>query len=442
MINSVIQQLPAVLFETQGTAPEESNETHVLLSIVALNVGLASRPLRMLDSYCGDFSLGKIRGTLDLVFRADQELDWERLQELLLAIHRRTQAIEWYLPRNSNDAELDCKTREISIKVYGSAFPLGSESKVPDAGVAAAPSAVFDSLLVGMELLAGHRAHRRVRLFDFHCPHYFYLPYSSHEVLPSAEDGGPALEPAPGSLCYSYAEYLSFFQERAQEPLPAPSDQDEGDEAPREVALRTRAYFWHCCAWAHFKLGQLDESQACFEKATATPYDRFKDLQRNSRCPVPGIAPYPDQEYLLWQIEHQLSRGYPWQDGNMERLYWLSMALTAVSAEKIPDLARLFSEYLGLMLQVQYYFVVNLKTQAYAILIRDCEAAQRQAPAEHKELYWTLNYNLQIGRVTHIDEHPTATDAEKDAVQNLYGEFLDKRALENHRRDIQHYVGS
>ena len=80
--------------------------------------------------------------------------------------------------------------------------------------------------------------------------------------------------------------------------------------------------------------------------------------------------------------------------------------------------------------------------QAFAALISDCEAAERQAPAEHKELYSMLNDEAQQGRAIHMTDHPTATEAEKDAIQELYGAFSARQAVEEYRRLIQSYVGS
>ena len=125
----------------------------------------------------------------------------------------------------------------------------------------------------------------------------------------------------------------------------------------------------------------------------------------------------------------------------MEWLYWLSMALAAVSADTIPHLARLFSDYLGVMLQRQYYFVANLKTQAFAALISECEAALRQAPIKHIGLYRSLCSKILDGYSDHIAEHPTVTQAEEIVLQNLYDPLRDKLRLEELRDFIQHCVG-
>ena len=440
MTSTVIQQLPTVDFEADGDVPAEENDTHILLSYIAFNVAAIDKPLRMSDRY--HKYADEYRGDLEVVYPAGHELKWDQIQEFLRLLTRHTQAVYWYPLRNFYS---DLKRDEQIVRIVVEAPVTSTEAPSDASHGAVAETVQHIPPGPGEKVVAAYRSTSRLRAFDQHFivwANSSYMACARNEMLPSAEDGGPTLEPLPGFLLGSYAQYLSVYEEQAMEPLPAPSDKDDGYEAPQEVAVRTRAFYWHCCAWAHYKLGELVESRLCFHKATATPFNRFNSLQQESMCPVPGIAPYPDQEYLLWQIRQQLPRGYPWDDGNLERLYWLSMALTVVSPEEIPDLARLFSEYLGLMLQVQYYFVANLKTQAFAALISDCEAAERQAPAEHKELYSMLNDEAQQGRALHMTDHPTATEAEKDAIQKLYGAFSARQAVEEYRRLIQSYVGS
>ena len=448
MVSTVIQEFPTVIFEHDGTLPEEDNETHILVSYIAFNIALVDKPLRISDEYRKSRYYvegeGKFFGTLEVEFNASHEFKWDQIQEFLLLLNRRTQAVQWYPLRSRRDFESGCETLVLTINVNPSITHTKIETDTGTPAGTETAKAILPG--PGAEVVAAYRSRPLIRAFDQHFHGWASdtrMPYADNEVLPAAEDGGPTLEPAPGYLPLYYADYLSIYQKEAQKPLPAKSEDKGDNEYPYEKAVRTRAFYWHCCAWAHYKLGQLVESSLCFDKATATPFNRFDDLQRPSQCPVPGIAPYPDQEYLLWQIGQQLPKSYSyvWDDGNMEWLYWLSMALAAVSADTIPHLARLFSDYLGVMLQRQYYFVANLKTQAFAALISECEAALRQAPIKHIGLYRSLCSKILDGYSDHIAEHPTVTQAEEIVLQNLYDPLRDKLRLEELRDFIQHCVG-
>lgn len=258
MVSTVIQELTTVLIEHNGTLPEEDNDTHLLLSYIALNIALVDKPLRISDKY-HKYS-GKFSGTLEVVYHANHELKWDQIQARLLLIYRHTKAIHWYPVRTSKDSDLGCEIQTITIEVNPSINLADTER---DANAKTTKTAAFtesDALIAGIEVIAAYRGQPRVRAFDQHFNAWAnetYMPYVRNEVLPSAADGGPGLEPLPGSLPFSYEAYLSIYQERALEPLPAPGEGEDGYEEPRETAVRTRAFHWHCCAWAHYKLGQL-----------------------------------------------------------------------------------------------------------------------------------------------------------------------------------------
>ena len=118
MTSTVIQELPDVIVETSGTVPEEKNDTHMLLSCIAFNIAKIDKPLRISEQY--QQYVDGYSGDLEVVYRADHVLKWDRIQEFLRLLNRHTQAVRCYPLRSSRDSDLNCETQVLRIDVHPS----------------------------------------------------------------------------------------------------------------------------------------------------------------------------------------------------------------------------------------------------------------------------------------------------------------------------------
>ena len=177
----------------------------------------------------------------------------------------------------------------------------------------------------------------------------------------------------------------------------------------------------HCCAWAHYRLGDHTAALQCFAAAMAiVTAEEATDESGAPTLEHYWSLPVHDPGYLLWQLQQQLPRNWTAARSHWNVTWWMACAIARVPYQLVPNLAEAFEVYLPLSLPPQTHHPTPPAPHQYEQALALCAAGAAQADAVYAGLYASLQRNVCKSRLRQALNEPTATPASRAAALARY----------------------
>ena len=178
----------------------------------------------------------------------------------------------------------------------------------------------------------------------------------------------------------------------------------------------------HCCAWAHYRLGNHAAALQCFAAAVDVPSSKEEMSNRKWGSPFRNFCTLPvhDAPYLLWQLQQQMPGNRTMARSHWIASWWVACAIARVPYQLIPNLAEAYEAYMSLSLSLGEHHATPPDPARYEQALALCAAGAGQADSSYAGLYLALQRNICQSRLRQALNEPTATPASREAALARY----------------------